>query len=660
MCGIAGVYWFDPDHPVDVDLLVRQTDALVHRGPDDGGVWTAPGVGLGHRRLSIIDLGSGQQPMPEPTGRYTVTFNGEIYDFAERRVELEGLGHRFRTDSDTEVLLHAYIEWGEACVERLNGMFAFAIYDRDEHRLFLSRDRLGKKPLYVYRDRDRVVFASELKAIVVDGSVPKTIEPTAVADYFAVSYVPAPKTIYRGISKLPAGHSMVVADGAVRTKRYWDVRFGEWDDSGNLDHHADRLRGLIEDAVQLRLRSDVPLGAFLSGGVDSSAMVAVMSKLLPHPAKTCSIGFDVARFDERKYARQVAERFSTDHREQVLHAEAADVVQQLSWYYDEPFGDSSALPTFYLCGMTREHVTVAISGDGGDELFGGYSHYASSMWVDSMRQRVPRMLRSLALEPLRRMFGLSRYHPRAWTYNVVGWRLANERDRSAYDSLIPQPWRWRELLDRGFVDALDGYDPFDSVGRWYGASGTDDYLSRMQYADIKSYLVDDILVKVDRASMAHGLEVRCPLLDYRIVEYAATLPPALRLDRTNAKRVLKRAVADLIPPSFFDRPKAGFAIPLAEWFRSALKPIGAALFVDRPGGGSGLLGRRSVRRMWKEHGHAWADHGTPFWNAMMFELWHRRFMERSAADVAPTPAVAGAAPTRTGPTLAPNGGETVS
>ena len=649
MCGIVGVYHFDRRRQVDIDVLVAQTDALVHRGPDDGGVWLGDGVGLGHRRLSIIDLSQGQQPMTERQGRYTIVFNGEIYDFAERRDELEARGHRFTTESDTEVLLHAYIEWGATCVARVNGMFAFAVYDAVEHSLFLARDRLGKKPLYVYRDGDRLIFGSELKAILADRSVPRTLEPTAVADFFAVSYVPAPKTIFQRIEKLPAGHVMTVAGEKVQTRRYWDVQFGEWDESRTLDQHADNLRGLIEDAVRLRLRSDVPLGAFLSGGVDSSAMVAVMAKLLPHPAVTSSIGFDVARFDEREYAREIAKRFGTEHHEQVLHPEAASIVQQLSWYYDEPFGDSSAVPTFYLCGMTREHVTVAVSGDGGDELFAGYAHYASSMWIDSMRQRVPSMLRSLALGPLARLFGVTRYQRRLWRYNVIGWRVANQRDRSAYDSLIPQPWRWRELLDRGFVRQLGGYDPFETIGAWYDASGTDDYLSRMQYADIKSYLVDDILVKVDRASMANALEVRCPLLDYRIVEYAARIPPALRLDRAKAKRVLKRAIGDLVPELFFERPKAGFAIPLAEWFRSALVPIGESLFIRRRGGHSGTLGHLSVRRMWAEHQAQIADHGTPFWNAMMFELWYHRFVEGAGAPVAPTPATADPKPTRLPP-----------
>ena len=522
MCGLVGVYHFDRAHPVDRALLIAQTDTLIHRGPNDGGVWVGDGIGLGHRRLAIIDLSpGGHQPLFHASGRWCVVFNGEIYNYRELKLELESAGHRFRTESDTETLLYGFLEWGERCVERFNGMFAFAIYDRETHRLFLGRDRLGKKPLYYYRDRERVVFASELKAILRDPGVPRQIEATAVADYHALAYVPAPKTIFKQINKLPAAHTLICSRDEWRLSEYWDVDFSQPELDRTEDQHADELLGLLTDAVRLRLRSDVPLGAFLSGGVDSSAIVAVMAELSPNrPVLTNSIGFDVQRFDERVYARQVAKRFRTDHREQVLSPEAGHVVKQLSWFYDEPFGDSSAVPTYYLCEMTRQHVTVALSGDGGDELFAGYYHYRDALWASGVRAKLPPWLRTAALTPLRHLFHLSRYSPRAFGYNTLAWRAAQDEQRSDYDSLLPQPRRFREMLGRDFLAAL---------------------------------------------------KERCE-----------------------------------------------------------------ELFFGAPGGASGTLARVESRRLWLEHQTGLTDHGPQLWNAMMFELWYRRFMLGQEEDATPT------------------------
>jgi asparagine synthase (glutamine-hydrolysing) len=370
--------------------------------------------------------------------------------------------------------------------------------------------------------------------------------------------------------------------------------------------------------------------------VDSSATVALMAGLMDRPVVTNSIGFDVSKFDEREYAQQIASRFSTEHHEKVLSPRAGHVVNQLSWFYDEPFGDSSAVPTYYLCGMTRDQVTVALSGDGGDELFAGYTHYPESMWAASIRARVPELLRSAARVPLKHLFQVSRYHPSTFGYNALAWRVVHDRDRSAYFNLLPQPWRFAEMLNRDLLRTLRGYDPFDSVRALYDKSGSDDGLARMQYADIKAYLCDDILVKVDRASMAHALEVRCPFLDHRVVSYAARIPPNLNLDGAKSKVTLKRAISSLIPPEFFERPKQGFAIPIAEWFRTALREPAARLFFDRRGGESGLLDPAELRRRWWEHQRGLVNHGTPFWNGMMFELWYQRFIERSAPEVEPT------------------------
>ncbi len=647
MCGIVGVYYFDREHPVDRDLLVEQTNTLVHRGPDDGAVWIGPGVGLGHRRLSIIDLGGGLQPMFDVTGRYCTVFNGEIYNYRELRDELGSKGYQFRTDSDTETLINAYAEWGQDCVEHFNGMYGFAIYDRDTHDLFLARDRLGKKPLYYYRDSERIVFASELKAIVRDPMVPREIEATALADFFAMAYVPMPKTIYRQIYKLPAGHRAICKGAGPQISKYWDIDYRHVDFDTSAEKHAENLFELMSDAVRLRLRSDVPLGAFLSGGVDSSAVVGVMAGISETPVVTQSVGFDVEAFDERRYAREIAERFATDHHEQVLEPSAGHAVKQLAFFYDEPFGDSSAVPTYYLCEQTRKHVTVALSGDGGDEQFAGYDHYNGLVWTENIRSRLPALVWRAAALPLKHLFQITRYHKGALRFNRKLWLSASDNpDRNAYNHLLPQPYRYRELLDGELLDALGDYDPFESVADLYERSGTDDVMSRMQYADIKSYLCDDILVKVDRASMAHALEVRCPLLDHRIVEYSTRIPPIHKLRDEKSKLVLKQAIAHLIPTEFFERPKQGFAIPLDHWFRTALREPTEDLLFSRPGGKSRLLSPLSCKRMWFEEQRDLARHGSQFWNAMMFELWYLRYMERVDLPIEPTATMSEARPTR--------------
>jgi asparagine synthase (glutamine-hydrolysing) len=411
MCGLVGVYHFDPQRPVDRALLVRQNDSLAHRGPDAGAVFIDAGIGLGHRRLSIIDVGGGAQPMWDVERRVGVVFNGEIYNYRELRTELVGRGHRFHSDSDTETIIHAFREWGEACVSRLRGMFAFAVYDRQTRDLLLARDRLGKKPLYWYRDQGRLIFASEVKAIVEDPTVPRAIEPTAVVDFFAYNYVPGPGTILQGIHKLPAGHLMIVQGSAMAIKEYWDVDFGHQDNAPSMEARADALEAELKEATRLRLRSDVPLGAFLSGGIDSSLVVGLMSKAMDQPVKTHTIGFSEAQFDERAYARETSQLFHTDHQEKVVEADATGVIDKLAWYYDEPFGDSSALPTYYLAAATRERVTVALSGDGGDENFAGYRRYVFAMYEDRFRQSVPSMIRRGLVRPLARLYPKADYLP---------------------------------------------------------------------------------------------------------------------------------------------------------------------------------------------------------------------------------------------------------
>ncbi len=655
MCGIVGVFHFERDRPVDPARLARQLDTIVHRGPDGGGIWVEGGVGLAHRRLSIIDLGGGAQPMFDATARYVTTFNGEIYNYRELREELAQRGRVFRTDSDTEVLLAAYAEWGPACVERFIGMFAFAIVDREAHSLFLARDRLGKKPLYVYRDEGRVVFASELKALAADPMVPRRIDATSVADYAAVGYVPAPKTIYRDVQKLPGGWLAIADDKGFRQRQYWDVDMTP-DLSTSMDTHAAKLRELIDDATRLRLRADVPLGAFLSGGVDSTAVVGVMSELAREaggePPFTQTIGFTVARFDERKYAREAAERFGTRHHERVLAPEAGLLAQQLSWFFDEPFADSSAVPTYMLCDVTRENVTVALSGDGGDELFTGYQHYQTARWTDRIHDRLPDLVWRAASTPLRHLLHATRYVPSAYHWNRTLFRASQSRDRNAYNNHIFGPWRWKEIVSSELLDALGDYEPFETVAHQYARAGTADLVSRMQYADIKGFMCEDILAKVDRMSMAHALEVRCPLLDHRVVEYAAHIPPLANLEGGGSKLALKKAIEDLVPASFFEREKQGFAIPVDDWFRTGLKDMARELLVAPGGARSGLLGRLKMRRLYEEHQRGLA-HGHQLWMATMLELWHARHVDKTAPAIEPTRTMRAAMPAVTVATPAP-------
>ena len=591
MCGIVGVYYFDKNQPVDQTLLVAQTDTLAHRGPDDGAVWCTNGVGLGHRRLSIIDLEGGSQPMFDASGRYVVAFNGEIYNYRELNRELRQKGHILKTDSDTETLLHAFIEWGQDCVDRLNGMFAFAIYDRELHALFLARDRLGKKPLYYLNDGKRLVFASELKAILRDPTVPRDIDLTAVADYFALSFVPAPKSIFKNLFKLPAGYCSIARDSGMKTRKYWDIDYSNVDTDTSAEDHAEALRSLLSDATKLRLRADVPLGAFLSGGVDSTAVVGLMAELSEQPVLTQSIGFDVDRFDETQYAREVADRFETRHYEQQLTPDAGDVIRQLAYFYDEPFGDSSAAPTYYLCEQTRNHVKVALSGDGGDEQFAGYSQYGAAQWTQDIHNRYSPLLWAALRIPLRHMFQVSRYNKKTHYWNWLAYlSSSSDADRNAFNHMLAQPFRYRSLLSHDVLAEIGDYEPFDTISDYYDQSGTDDLMSRMQYVDLKTYLPDDILVKVDRASMAHSLEVRCPLLDYRVVEYSTRIPPLHKWKSKRAKIVLKEAIADMIPMEFLERPKQGFAVPLDHWFRSSL---------IEPAKGTRDRERREKRPAWK-------------------------------------------------------------
>lgn len=639
MCGLVGVFHFDRHRPVDRDLLVRQCDALMHRGPDAGAVWVDPGVGLGHRRLSIIDVAGGLQPMWDAEKRVGVVFNGEIYNYRELKLELAARGHRFQTDSDTETIIHAFREWGDKCVERLDGMFAFAVYDRRTRSLLIARDRLGKKPLYYHFDGQRIVFASELKAILVDPSVPRALEPTAVVDYLAYNYVPGPGSILQHIQKLPAGHLMVLADGQQSIRQYWDVDFSRPDPS----HDSDALEAALSEAVRVRLRSDVPLGAFLSGGIDSSLVVALMAKQLDQPVKTHTIGFGEAAYDERVYARDTSELFHTDHLERVVDVDASSVIDRLSWHYDEPFGDSSALPTYYLCQATRDRVTVALSGDGGDENFAGYRRYVFALAEEQVRQKVPEAVRKGVIGPLGKLYPKADYLPQFMRAKSTLVNLGTSHERAYFLSLTQKVYP--RILSDGFLAGMRDYDPYHHFEAHLANANTDDPLARLQYLDLKTYLCDDILVKVDRASMAHALEVRVPILDHHIVELAARIPSRDKLQGQSTKIALKQVARRLLPERVFERKKMGFVLPVPEWLRGGLKARAESVFFDRPGGHSGLLDSAGLRRLWYEHQLGISNHATALWSALMFELWYARFLGGPGGAISAPPLPRPARPT---------------
>ena len=589
---------------------------ISHRGPDAEGFHTAPGVGLAHRRLSIIDVSGGHQPLSNEDESIWITFNGEIYNFAELHDRLGGR-HQFKTRSDTETIVHLYEELGEECFAELRGMFALAIWDGRRKRLILARDRIGKKPLYYSWDGKRLVFASEIKAMWPAGGLSKEMDLEAFSDYFSLQYVPAPKTIYKQIRKLRPAHYLVVEGNQIREVPYWDIRFDEVEEHSEAEW-SEQLLQEFRTSVKLRMISDVPLGAFLSGGVDSSAVVALMNQLQP-PVTTCSIGSPEASYDESADARGFARQLEANHHEQTVRPNAIELLPKLAWHYDEPFADSSAIPTYYVSQIARRHVTVALSGDGGDENFAGYRRYRLTMNEDRLRSYLPAQVRSAIFGPL------GRHYPK------LGWAPRMFRAKSTFQSLSHDliegyfrgvsccpPDLKRELFNPDVLRQLGGYDSVEVLRDHFGRATSADPLSQIQYVDIKTYLVDDILVKVDRASMAHGLEVRCPLLDHKLIELAARMPSTLKLHNGAGKHILKRAIQGLVPNEILTRRKKGFAVPIAEWLRTDLKQMASnALFETS----DPLLNREFLSRCWRQHQSGQRDWSALLWCVLMFRGW---------------------------------------
>jgi len=623
MCGIAGKFNFDSTRPVDGTRLAAMTTVIAHRGPDADGFYVGDSVGLGHRRLSIIDLATGDQPMSNEDGTVWVVFNGEIYNFADVRHELLQAGHRFRTHSDTEVIVHAYEQWGEAAVDRFRGMFAFALWDQRRRRLVLVRDRLGVKPMYYSANAGGVTFGSEIKSLLEDPDVPRAWSPEALDAYLTLGYIPAPRTIYQNIWKLPAGHLLVAENGRVRVRRYWDLTFTGDGDPSREAEYLERLEQLVDESVRLRLVSDVPLGAFLSGGIDSSLVVASMVRQCANRVVTTSVGFDDNGFNELEYARRVAEHLGTESHEEIVRPDIVDLLPKLAWHLDEPFADSSAVPTYYVSKAAREQVTVALSGDGGDELWAGYARHRVERAEIDARRRLGRLGRTIAGRIGARL-----------PLTVKGTRSLRHLGLTPADACAQKHayglfdrWIRGSLYSADFAHELRDADPLVDFRIAYQACGSPDPLDRALYVDVKTYLVDDIMTKVDKMSMAVSLESREPLLDHRLLELAATIPSSLKLKNGRSKYLLRRLLERRIPKSIVDRPKHGFSAPIARWLRGPLAPMVDALLTDGRLRDRGLFDEAAVARLWREHRDDGADHCHRLWSLVMLELWFRQFVD---------------------------------
>ena len=638
MCGITGAVWNEPDAAIPAETLARMTEVLRHRGPDDNGSYRSelqhrdaygvmPGVALGFRRLCIIDVEGSRQPISNEDGSVWLVFNGEIYNYRELRQRLEGSGHTLRTAGDTETLVHLYEDEGLGLFDHLVGMFSLAIWDGRKGQLVLARDRLGKKPLVYRLERNRLLFASELKSLLQIPGIERRIDPSALDEYLTYQYVPHPNSILQGFRKLPPGHYAVYRDGKLDVQPYWRPDFnGESNQS--YEECMQQLRELLTSAVELRLRSDVPLGAFLSGGIDSSITVGLMQRLLREPVRTFSIGFPLPDYDETHYAREVANLHGTEHREFRVEPHALEILPQLVWHFDEPFADSSAVPTWYLSKLAREHVTVALAGDGGDELFGGYDRYRAVRLGEKL-DRLPTPVRKLIASQLwqkvpsgshergkgqrlkRFMAGLAEPAPRRY----LRWMSVFDEARRA------------ELYSDEFVASLPDSDPYEFLRLAWNRSAHRDHMTRASLTDLVTYLPGDLLTKVDIASMAHGLECREPFLDHRVVEFAAAIPMRHKFRHGHGKQILIEAFKDLLPHSVQTRKKMGFGVPIGAWFRNELKDLTRDVLLSGSAMSRGYFRRPAVTALIDEHQAARADHSHRLWALLVLELWHRRWTD---------------------------------
>lgn len=631
MCGIAGFVQYaskvSPEALGSLTTLKDMGDTIIHRGPDAYGEFLEGPVGLCHRRLSIIDLSeAGTQPMHSNNQRFSMVFNGEIYNFLELRAELEASGYQFRTKTDSEVILALYEQEGDTCVKKLNGMFAFAIWDKQTQSLFMARDRIGKKPLYYYNDGQQFIFGSEIKAILAHPAAKKDINPEAVYDFFAYQYIPDPKTIFKNIHKLKPGHTLYLSEHTQSIKPYWDLSFAKTQNRSETEI-AEELLHKIDESTKLRMISDVPLGAFLSGGVDSSGVVALMAKNSKQDVTTCSIGFDAKKFDETEYAKKVAQQYHTDHHELTVTENVTDNLVNIASFFDEPFADPSMVPTFFVSQLARQKVTVALAGDGGDESFAGYQKYAIDHIENNLRNKVPAMLRQTLLPKLAALLA-----GRSSTLLKKGHTLLNTLSQTPeYGFYLTNNFCsdliWNKVVKPDFKAKLGNYHPSTTSLDYYRNCDGPDHLSRILYTDVKTYLPGDILVKVDRMSMANSLEVRAPLLDYKVMEYAASIPSNFKFKEGEKKHILKEAFKPLLTDEILYRKKMGFSVPLADWLRKDIKDIAENALLSSNNGLSNFFDIKELKILWQQHQNGSHNFSNELWSFLMFELWWQRYME---------------------------------
>ncbi|NDP38745.1 MAG: amidotransferase 1, exosortase A system-associated [Rhodoferax sp.] len=642
MCGITGIFDTRGCSDISRAVLQRMNDSQRHRGPDEGSLHIELGVGLGHRRLSIIDIATGQQPLFNEDGSVVVVFNGEIYNYQQLIPELQALGHLFHTKSDTEVIVHAWEAWGADCVKRFRGMFAFALWDRKQQIFFMARDRLGVKPLYyALLDDGTLLFGSELKSLLAHGGLRRDMDPLAVEEYFALGYVAEPRTIFKQAKKLAPAHTLTIRRGQPMGEpvAYWDVKFSLDNPISEVDAQVELVQRL-QESVRLRMIAEVPLGAFLSGGVDSSAVVAAMAGLSPEPVNTCSIGFDDPAFNESAFAQKVADRYHTNHRLEVVKSDDFDLIDTLARLYDEPYADSSAIPTYRVCQLARKHVTVALSGDGGDETFGGYRRYRMHLMEEHMRSALPMAVRRPLFGMLGKMYPKADWAPRVFRAKTTFEGLARSSVQAYFHavSILRGPMR-AALFSQSFKAELAGYNALEVFNRHAAQAGTDDPLALIQYLDLKTYLVGDINTKVDRASMAHSLEVREPLMDHELVDWLATLPSSHKIKGQEGKYLFKKSMEPYLPADVLYRTKMGFSVPLARWFRGPLKQRVRDAVLGERLAATGWFNSVYLQHLVEAHQSGNRDYSASLWTLLMFEAFLRQVVDTPLA-VAPVAKVA--------------------
>lgn len=632
MCGIAGIISTDPLGEADHAVLREMTSRLAHRGPDGSGFHLGRHALLGHRRLAVIDLQGGGQPIANERANIHAVANGEFYNFLELRESLQQKGHHFRTAGDSECLVHLFEEHGDSCVEHISGMFALALWDDTTRTALLARDRLGVKPLYYYHDGARLIFGSELKSILAAPRVPREIDPTALVDYLTFGYIPSPKTIFKGICKLPPATMLIFHEGRIHLRQYWDLHAGE-PLQGSAESVAEQVWHGLRDATRSRMVADVPVGAFLSAGIDSAAVVAAMASLSRSPIDSVTCGFDELNFDERTAAAATATKLGTRHHELIASIDTNDITETLCRHFDEPFADASAIPTYFLSRETRRLVTVALSGDGGDEVCAGYRRYQFDAAEHRIRRLIPNAIRRGLFGPLGAIYPTGHRLPRPLRAGATLRNLAVD-DATGHGQSIA-------TLDATHVNQLiahpiDGYDPLQRVRDLYKSCDAADHVSKCQYVDIRLGLADGILTKVDRASMAHALEVRSPMLDYQWIELAWRVPPSMRLDRGAGKRILRSIVERRVNADAARRPKTGFEVPLDAWFRGPLADRVEDTLASPSSAINEWLDQAEVRRLWNEHKAARCNHGPTLWKIVMLDAWARMYRHTTTSHIPTT------------------------